>query len=266
MGTAGHIDHGKTALVKALTGIDCDTHKEEKRRGITINLGFAHLALDTGDTVGIVDVPGHRDFVHTMVSGASGIDFALLVIAADEGVMPQTREHVHIMEILGIKKGIIALTKIDRVDGNDANEARNRIHAFAQGGFLESWPIVDVSSMTGEGISALKQTISHIALEVSQRPGGGIFRMYIDRVFSVGGFGTVVTGSVKSGELHVEDTAYLLPGAKPLRVRRLERYGGPVGVVYAGDRASCNCAGMQPRGFSARHAHFQPQTRWDAFA
>ena len=136
MGTAGHIDHGKTALVKALTGIDCDTHKEEKRRGITINLGFAHLALDTGDTVGIVDVPGHRDFVHTMVSGASGIDFALLVIAADEGVMPETREHVHIMEILGIKKGIIALTKIDRVDGNDANEARNRIHAFAQGGFL----------------------------------------------------------------------------------------------------------------------------------
>lgn len=249
MGTAGHIDHGKTALVKALTGTDCDTHKEEKRRGITINLGFAHLALDSGDTVGIVDVPGHRDFVHTMVSGASGIDFALLVIAADEGVMPQTREHVRIMEILGITKGIVALTKIDRVDEGGGNEADHLIRAFAKGSILESWPVIKVSSLSGAGIDNLKRSISQIALEAAQRPEGGIFRMYIDRVFSVSGFGTVVTGSVKSGELHVGDAAYLLPGAKPLRVRRLERYGEPVDVVYAGDRASCNCAGMDRADF-----------------
>jgi selenocysteine-specific elongation factor len=249
MGTAGHIDHGKTALVKALTGTDCDTHKEEKRRGITINLGFAHLALDSGDTVGIVDVPGHRDFVHTMVSGASGIDFALLVIAADAGVMPQTREHVQIMEILGIQRGIVALTKIDKVDPPVIAGVRDRIHVFTKGTFLEACPVVNVSSSTGEGVDELKRTIARTALGAAQRPCGGVFRMYIDRVFSVSGFGTVVTGSVTSGQLHVDDTAYLLPGARPLRVRRLERYGEPVRCVSAGDRASCNCAGMNREDF-----------------
>jgi selenocysteine-specific elongation factor len=249
MGTAGHIDHGKTALVKALTGIDCDTHKEEKRRGITINLGFAHLALDGNETVGIVDVPGHRDFVHTMVSGASGIDFALLVIAADAGVMPQTREHVHIMELLGIKTGIVALTKIDLIDPSAIAGVRDRIRAFTQGTFLESCPLVNVSPVTSEGVDELKRTIARTALETPQRPGGGVFRMYIDRVFSVSGFGTVVTGSVTSGKLHVDDTAYLLPGSRPLRVRRLERYGEQVNSVSAGDRASCNCAGMNKEDF-----------------
>lgn len=249
MGTAGHIDHGKTALVKALTGTDCDTHKEEKRRGITINLGFAHLALDSGETVGIIDVPGHRDFVHTMVSGASGIDFALLVIAADAGVMPQTREHVRIMEILGIKKGIIAINKIDLIDPSAIMGVHDRIRAFTQGTFLGSCPIVNVSSVTGEGVEDLKRTIARFAQEAPQRPGGGVFRMYIDRVFSVSGFGTVVTGSVTSGELRVDDIAYLLPGARELRVRRLERYGEPVNSVSAGDRASCNCAGMDREDF-----------------
>jgi selenocysteine-specific elongation factor len=249
MGTAGHIDHGKTALVKALTGIDCDTHKEEKRRGITINLGFAHLSLDNGDTVGIVDVPGHRDFVNTMVSGASGIDFALLAIAADEGVMPQTREHVQIMEILGIKKGIVALTKIDRVEAGKVAAVRDETAKFAEGTFLEGCPVVNVSSITGEGIEQLKRVIGRVAREVSERPSGSAFRMYIDRIFSVSGFGTVVTGSVISGTLPADDTVFLLPGAKRLRVRRLERYGERVTKVNAGDRTSCNLVGMDRKDF-----------------
>ena len=249
MGTAGHIDHGKTALVKALTGIDCDTHKEEKRRGITINLGFAHLKLDNCDTVGIVDVPGHRDFVHTMVSGASAIDFALLTIAADAGVMPQTREHVRIMELLGIKSGIIAVTKIDRVEAATLEAVHEEIIQFTEGTIFQGCPIANVSSITGEGIDQLKQVISHTAQKVSERPSGHAFRMYIDRVFSVSGFGTVVTGSVTSGELHVEDTVCLLPGKKQLRIRRLERYGEPVRCVSAGNRASCNCVGMDRADF-----------------
>jgi selenocysteine-specific elongation factor len=250
LGTAGHVDHGKTALVKALTGIDCDTHKEEKRRGITINLGFTHLSLASGDTVGIVDVPGHRDFVHTMVAGASGIDCVLLVIAADSGVMPQTREHLAICDVLGIRTGIVAVTRVDLVDGASLARVHEEIAGFTKGTFLENSPVVDVSSVTGSGIEPCKAAIAETISRISQRRGAGtVFRMSIDRIFSVSGFGTVVTGSVKSGKLSADQTAYLLPPQKELRVRRIERYGAEVLEVLAGDRASLNLVGLSKEEF-----------------
>jgi selenocysteine-specific elongation factor len=251
MGTAGHVDHGKTALIKALTDIDCDTHKEEKRRGITINLGFAHLDLPGGDSVGIVDVPGHRDFVHTMVGGASGIDFVLMVIAADSGVMPQTREHLQIMKVLGVKHGLIALTKIDLVDDPELLElSKADIRELTAGTFLENSPLVPVSIKTGQGLELLKEEISRIITRIEERSAEGIFRIFVDRIFSVSGYGTVVTGSVVSGSLKVKDRVYLLPGGKKeLTVRRLERHGKEVPGVMAGDRASINLVGLDRADF-----------------
>jgi selenocysteine-specific elongation factor len=245
MGTAGHVDHGKTALIEALTGIDCDTHKEEKRRGITINLGFAHLDLPSGESIGIVDVPGHKDFVHTMVGGASGIDFVLLVIAADSGVMPQTREHLRIMEILGVTHGVMALTRIDLVgDSQLLDLVREEVRQFVRGTFLITSPIVDVSSKTRQGLDRLLEEIKSMAASIEERPVEGDFRMFIDRVFSVSGFGTVVTGSVKSGSLRLKDKVYLQPGkTRECQVRRLERHGKEVDQVSAGDRASINLIG-----------------------
>lgn len=250
VGTAGHVDHGKTALVRALTGIECDTHKEEKARGITINLGFAHLDLPSGLSVGIVDVPGHKDFVHTMVGGASGIDLALLVVAADSGVMPQTREHVEIMNILGIRKGLVALNKIDLVDETIAAIAEEEIQALLAGTFLAEAPIVQVSAATACGLEKLKVQISHVARQVEEKFVGDVFRMFVDRIFSMSGFGTVVTGSVLSGALSEGDTAFILPSAKgELRVRRIERHGKQVDKVVAGDRASINLVGLNRADF-----------------
>lgn len=250
MGTAGHIDHGKTALIKALTGTDCDTHKEEKRRGITINLGFAHLELPSGLSLGIVDVPGHKDFVHTMVGGASGIDLALMVVAADSGVMPQTREHLQIMDVLGIQSGVTALTKMDLAEEDIISIAEEEIRELFLGTFLENCPIVRVSSVTGEGLDELRQRIGEVASRVPDRPVGEVLRMFVDRVFSVSGFGTVVTGSVMSGVLRTGEPAYLLPGVKrELRVRRLERHGKEVEQVVAGDRASLCLVGLKREDF-----------------
>jgi len=250
IGTAGHIDHGKTALVKALTGIDCDTYKEEKRRGITINLGFAHLDLLSGLSLGIVDVPGHKDFVHTMVSGACGIDLAMLVVAADAGVMPQTREHLQILDVLNVKSGLVAVTKTDLVEQEIVVMAKEEIRELLTGTFLADCPVVSVSSVTGEGLDELKKAIETVASEAPERPRGEVFRVFVDRIFSVSGFGTVVTGSVVSGSLHTGDTAYLLPGiAKELRVRRLERHGTEVDEVAAGERASINLVGLNRKEF-----------------
>jgi selenocysteine-specific elongation factor len=249
LGTAGHIDHGKTALVKALTGIDCDTHEEEKRRGITINLGFAHLTLPGGQTMGVVDVPGHRDFIQTMVSGSSGIDIALLVVAANEGIMPQTREHMQIMEILGITSGVLVVTKIDLVDNDALARVHRDIREFTKNTFLKAAPLCDVSAVSGSGIAALKETIAALTKTVGERSAGEAFRMYIDRIFSVSGFGTVVTGSVKSGRLAVDQSVYLLPPGKQLRVRRIERFGSQVAEALAGDRASCNLVGLSKEDF-----------------
>jgi selenocysteine-specific elongation factor len=251
MGTAGHVDHGKTALIQALTGIDCDTHREEKERGITINLGFAHMRLPSGDTLGIVDVPGHRDFVHTMVGGASGIDFALLVVAADGGVMPQTREHLQIMDVLGIRTGLVALTRVDLTPDDLADIAEEETRELLAGTFLDACPIVRTSPVTGQGIEELHSAIAGISRRIETRPRGDLFRMFIDRIFSVSGFGTIAAGSVMGGAVREGDTLLLLPDVqKKLRVRRLERAGEEVDEVVAGDRASMNLIGLDRHDFS----------------
>lgn len=255
LGTAGHVDHGKTSLIKALTGIDCDTHPEEKLRGITINLGFSHLDFPNGISIGIVDVPGHKDFINTMISGASGIDFMMLVIAADSGVMPQTVEHLHIMKMLGINSGIIALTKVDLADEEMLKIAEEDIKELTRDTFLDGCPIFRVSSKTGEGIDNLKNYLSQLNTITPLHLGKGmvdgpLFRMFIDRIFSVAGFGTVVTGSVLSGKLKVDDKVYLLPSEKELRVRRLEKHGKEVSEVIAGNRAAINLIGLKKEDFS----------------
>ncbi len=250
LGTAGHVDHGKTALIRALTGIECDTHKDEKARGITIHLGFAHLDLPSGDSIGIVDVPGHRDFVRAMVAGASGIDIGLLVVAADSGVMPQTREHLEIMDVLGVRNGLVALTKVDLVDEDIAEMAEQEVHDLLSDTFLASAEIVRVSAVNGTGVDELRACIARLVETVRDRPAGEVFRMFVDRIFTVSGFGTVVTGSVISGLLNRGDTAFLLPSdADELRVRRLERHGQEVERVVAGDRASVNLVGVERSDF-----------------
>jgi|APSaa5957512576_1039674.scaffolds.fasta_scaffold03390_2 selenocysteine-specific elongation factor len=250
MGTAGHVDHGKTALIKALTNVDCDTHKEEKRRGITINLGFSCFKLSDQETIGIIDVPGHKDFVHTTVGGVSGIDFVLFVIAAESGIMPQTREHLSILEILKIKKGIIALTKIDLINEDLQTLVKEEINDFVKNSFLEKAPLVEVCSISGYGIDKLKNAIAKISLEVENREKGKIFRMNVDRFFSVKGFGNVATGTVVNGEIDISKPAFLLPGnGKELRIRRIEKYGKITDKIRAGDRAALNIVGIEKRDF-----------------
>lgn len=244
MGTAGHVDHGKTALIKALTNIDCDTHKEEKRRGITINLGFSYLNLENGESIGIIDVPGHKDFINTMVSGACGIDFVLLVIAADSGIMPQTIEHVNIISALGIKKGIVALTKIDLVDEELVEMAKLEILDFLDNTPLKDIPIIGVSSITGEGIGDLTKAIEQIIPKIQERKSNNIFRLYIDRTFVVKGIGTVITGSVLNGKINVGEDVFLLPINSKHRVKAIERHGISVNSVFAGDRAAIQLAGI----------------------
>ncbi|NPD46412.1 MULTISPECIES: selenocysteine-specific translation elongation factor [unclassified Lentimicrobium] len=250
MGTAGHVDHGKTSLIKALTNIDCDTHKEEKERGITINLGFSHIDLPSGHSVGIIDVPGHKDFINTMVGGACGIDFVLLVIAADSGVMPQTKEHFNIIRALKVKKAIIALNKIDLVDEEIAELAKLEIMEWLEGTEFEEAPIVGVSSISGQGLDELKQEIENIIPQIETQKQDQFFRMFIDRIFTVKGMGSVVTGSVLNGEIEVEEEVFLLPGNKDkLRLRGIQRHGKKVEKVVAGDRAAFNLTGLKPDDF-----------------
>lgn len=251
MGTAGHVDHGKTSLVKALTNIDCDTHKEEKARGITINLGFSYLDLPNGESIGIVDVPGHKDFINTMVGGACGIDFVLLVIAADSGIMPQTIEHINIISALGITRGVVALTKIDLVDDELAQMAREEIAEYLEKTSLKGAPIVGFSAVSGAGIGELVSAIQDVTSTVPPRETGNLFRMYIDRIFTVKGFGSVVTGSVLSGSISKEQEVFLLPGDNlKLRVRSIERHGKSVDTAVVGDRAAINIIGLKNEEFS----------------
>lgn len=250
MGTAGHIDHGKTMLVRALTGIDCDTHDEEKKRGITIHLGFAHLKLPSGDSIGIVDMPGHKDFIHTMVSGASGIDIALLVISADSGIMPQTKEHLWIMQTLGVSKGLVAMTKIDAVDAETAEIAEEDIRSFTKNTFLDKQPLLRISSVTGQGIDELKNEIMRLVEESQPKKSVGIFRMYPDRIFSIPGFGSVLTGSVIEGKAGKDSRISVIPGGgKEYRIRRMERHGEETEDVFSGDRASINLSGFDRKDF-----------------
>jgi selenocysteine-specific elongation factor len=245
LGTAGHIDHGKSALVKALTGIDPDRLKEEKERGITIDLGFADLTYPDGLVVGIVDVPGHERLVKNMLAGAGGIDLVLFVIAADEGIMPQSREHLSICNLLKIKSGLIAITKADLVEKEWLELVEDEVRDFVKGTFLEEAVIVPVSSKTMFNIELLKEEIKNIALGVEPKQTKGLFRLPIDRVFILKGFGTVVTGTAISGSISVDDTVEILPSTIKSRVRGLHSHGKPMQTAYAGQRVAINLQGVK---------------------
>lgn len=245
LGTAGHIDHGKTSLVKALTGIDTDRLKEEKERGITIELGFAHLRLPSGRRLGVVDVPGHEKFVKHMVAGATGIDLVMLVIAADEGVMPQTREHMEICTLLGVRHGMIALTKIDLVDEEMLELAREDVSSFVRGSFLEQAPLIPVSAATGQGIPEVLAALEHLAAHVPERPPSSLFRLPVDRVFTMKGFGTVITGTLVSGRVQVGDPVMVYPQGLSSRVRGLQVHNEPVPAAEAGQRTAVNFQGLE---------------------
>lgn len=244
MGTAGHIDHGKTSLVRALTGIDCDRLEEEKRRGITIELGFAFFTLPDGERMGVVDVPGHERFVRNMVAGAAGIDFVLLVIAADEGVMPQTREHLEICSLLGIRRGMVALTKIDMVDPELLMMATEDVTSFLQGTFLEGAPVFPVSSLTGEGLEELRAAIVQENTTWNPKRRSDLFRLPVDRIFSLKGHGTVVTGTLISGSAKLGDDVVLMPSGKMTRIRGIQSHGQGAEQALPGHRTSLNLHGL----------------------
>src|SRR5436190_12705327 len=244
VGTAGHIDHGKTALVRALTGVDADRLPEEKRRGITIDIGFADL--DLGDVrIGFVDVPGHERFVKNMLAGAHGIDLVALVIAADESVMPQTREHFDICRLLGVSQGVVVLTKKDLVDAELMELARAEAEELIKGSFLEGAPLIAVSSRTGEGLEDLKNALRGSALQLAPRSQDFIARLPIDRAFTMKGFGAVVTGTLIAGEIHEGDEMELLPPSTRVRVRGVQVHGSAVRVASAGQRTAINLGGVE---------------------
>ncbi len=245
LGTAGHIDHGKTSLVRALTGIETDRLKEEKERGITIELGFAYLDLPNGQRLGIIDVPGHERFIKNMVAGASTIDLVALIIAADEGVMPQTREHLDICSLLGIKKGLVVLTKIDMVEEDWLDLVQEDIKEFLKGTFLEGALILPVSSSTGQGIPELIVVLERLSNEVEERSSAGIFRLPVDRVFTMRGFGTVITGTAVSGSLSVGDQVTLYPQEIQAKVRGIQVHNQDTEQVRAGLRTAINLQGIE---------------------
>jgi len=244
LGTAGHIDHGKSSLVKTLTGVDPDRLKEEKERGITIDLGFANLSYPDGLAVGIVDVPGHERLIKNMLAGAGGIDIVLMVIAADEGIMPQTREHLAICELLKIQAGIIALTKADLVNEEWIELMVDEVKGFAKGTFLENSEIIPVSSRTGLNIELLKEKIREAAQSVRPKLIEGLFRLPVDRVFTLKGFGTVVTGTAVSGKISIDNTVEILPSGIKSKVRGLQSHGRSVEKAYAGQRIGINLQGV----------------------
>ena len=246
IGTAGHVDHGKTTLIKSLTGFDCDTHKDEKKRGITINLGFTHLKLPSGITVGIVDMPGHKDFIHTMAKGSAGIDIALLVIAANEGLMQQTREHINIMNMLGLTCGLTVITKTDTTDSSTLSKTEDETKTYLNTTFLKNSPIVKYSAITGEGLEDIVAAIDTLAQNKKERPCNGPFRMFVDRVFSKPGFGTIVTGSALNGTLRPDSQVHLHPkDISNIKVKNIERFDKKADSVSAGDRTAINLAGIK---------------------
>ncbi len=260
LGTAGHIDHGKSSLVKALTGIDPDRLKEEKERGITIDLGFADLTYPDGLTVGIVDVPGHERLVRNMLAGAGGIDLVLLVIAADEGIMPQSREHLAICNLLKIKSGLVAVTKADLVEKEWLDLVTDEVKGFVKGTFLEGAEVIPVSSRTGQNLELLKEKIREIALRVEAKPFKEIFRLPIDRVFTMKGFGTVVTGTLVSGTLSLEDAVEIQPSGISTRVRGLHSHGKSLQTAYAGQRVAINLQGVDKEALRRGDVVVTPDT------
>ncbi|MGA2423278.1 MAG: selenocysteine-specific translation elongation factor [Terriglobales bacterium] len=277
VGTAGHIDHGKTALVKALTGIDADRLEEEKRRGITIDIGFAHCELPAADgsriRLGFVDVPGHERFVRNMLAGVGGIDLVLLVIAADEGIKPQTREHFDICRLLAVRRGITVLTKSDAVDAETLEVVRLEVEDFVRGSFLDTSksPIVAVNSLTGAGLDELKSALAQVASEVAARNSAALARLPIDRVFTMKGFGTVVTGTLVAGTIRKseEEELEVFPAGKRVRVRGVQVHGSPAEAAVAGQRTALNLAGLSTGGLArgmtlATADTFHPTSRVDA--
>ena len=270
LGTAGHIDHGKSSLVRALTGTDPDRLKEEKERGITIELGFARLSLPSGTLAGIVDVPGHERFVRTMVAGAAGVDIVLLVVAADEGVMPQTREHLDICRLLAVRHGIVVLNKCDKAEEEWMDLQEEEIRALVRGTFLEGAPIVRVSAATGEGLPELVSALDRIAAGIPGKDSSNLFRLPVDRSFSMKGFGTVVTGTVIGGTVATGEEVAILPGGTVAKVRGLQVHGGPVERSSAGTRTAVNLQGVEkesaPRGSVLCHpGTFSPTKSAEVF-
>jgi len=245
LGTAGHIDHGKTSLIKAVTGTDTDRLKEEKERGITIELGFASMDLPGGQHIGVVDVPGHEKFVKNMVAGATGIDLVAMVIAADEGVMPQTREHMEICTLLGIQHGLVVLTKTDLVDEEWLELVKDDIEGFVKGTFLESSPMIPVSSVTGEGIQQFIDALDELSAQMSSRSSSGLFRLPADRVFTMKGFGTVITGTLASGSVKIGDSVMIYPSGITSKVRGIQVHNQSVERADAGMRTAINFQGLE---------------------
>ena len=262
LGTAGHVDHGKTALIKALTGVDTDRLKEEKERGITIELGFASLALPSGLTVGIVDVPGHEKFIKNMVAGAAGIDLVMLVIAADEGIMPQTKEHLNICSLLGITTGIVALTKIDLVEKEWLTLVQSEITEFLQGSFLEAAPIVPVSAIKQEGLTDLIKAIDAAVSKINEKADDGIFRLPVDRVFTMKGFGTVITGTMISDHIKIGEEIEILPEAITTRIRGIQVHNQPVDAAWSGQRTAINLQGIEKSTIERGNVLVRPKTVW----
>ncbi|MCD4653323.1 selenocysteine-specific translation elongation factor, partial [bacterium] len=260
LGTAGHIDHGKTTLIKALTGINTDRLPEEQERGITIELGFAHIMLTDGTEVGIIDVPGHEKFVHHMVAGVGGMDMVMLVVAADEGIMPQTREHLAICELLGITKGFVALTKIDMVEHEWLELVQEDVMEYLSGTFLENSPVIPVSSISGKGLADIIATITSISDTIEIRQAAGPFRLPIDRVFTIRGFGTVVTGTVVSGSISKKDPLTIIPGNMNCRIRGMQVHGKNTNSVQAGQRAAINLQNIDKKDIHRGMMLTQPET------
>ncbi len=245
IGTAGHVDHGKTTLIKALSGIDTDRLIEEKKRGITIELGFAHIPNDAGYNIGVIDVPGHEKFIKHMLAGIGGIDFVLFVVAADEGIMPQTREHFEILSSLGIDDGIIAVTKTDMVDDEWLEMLLEEVEDYFKGSFLEGKPVIPVSAATGEGISELKaEIIAKCDRENKRREEKELFRLPVDRVFTMQGFGTVVTGTLMDGNVRTGDDIIIYPAGRKAKVRGIQTYGKDTDLAVAGQRTAINLSGV----------------------
>ncbi len=245
IGTAGHVDHGKTTLIRALTGMETDRHPEERQRGMSIDLGFAHWDLPGDIVAGIVDVPGHERFVHNMLAGASEFDLALLLIAADEGVMPQSKEHLAILQLLNVKRGVIVITKIDTVTDDWLELVREEVAQAVQGTFLEDAPVVPVSAITGEGLDRLRDAVAEIARSVPPRDEKKPFRLPIDDVFVKAGFGTIVRGAIFSGSVAVGQEVLLQPSGRKARIRSLHCYGRPTNRAVAGQRAAMNLSGLK---------------------
>ena len=245
IGTAGHIDHGKTTLVKALTGCDTDRLKEEKKRGISIELGFAPFTLPNGQKAAIVDMPGHERFIRHMLAGAFGIDFVLLTIAADEGIMPQTREHMDIIELLGVDKGIVVITKKDMVDEEWLMLVEDEIEEYLKESILAKAPIIAVSAITGEGIEELKEQIQTLSVLVQEKSSSGYARLPIDRVFSISGFGTVITGTLWSGKIKVGEILELMPSQKQVKIRTIQVHNEKTDTAFAGQRVAVNLQGIE---------------------